>query len=67
MYDQLVNGDGDSIDSSDVNEDSEETDEEDDSDLDKEKLIMDGIEFLKQQQNGKLTDKQQNLLDEKNY
>jgi hypothetical protein len=67
LYDQLVNGDGDSIDSSDVNEDSEETDEEDDSDLDKEKLIMDGIEFLKQQQNGKLTDKQQNLLDEKNY
>ena len=36
-------------------------------DLDKEKLIMDGIEMLKQQQNGKLTDKQQNLLDEKNY
>ena len=68
LYDQLVDGD-DSIDSSDVNEDSEETDEEDDSDsdLDKEKLIMDGIEMLKQQQNGKLTDKQQNLLDEKNY
>ena len=69
LYDQLVNGEGDGIDSSDVNEDSEETDEEDDSDsdLDKEKLIMDGIEMLKQQQNGKLTDKQQNLLDEKNY
>ena len=69
LYDQLVDGEQDSIDSSDVNEDSEETDEEDDSDsdLDKEKLIMDGIEFLKQQQNGKLTDKQQNLLDEKNY
>ena len=69
LYDQLVDGEQDGIDSSDVNEDSEETDEEDDSDsdLDKEKLIMDGIEFLKQQQNGKLTDKQQNLLDEKNY
>ena len=69
MYDQLVDGEEDGIDSSDVNEDSEETDEEDDSDsdLDKEKLIMDGIEMLKQQQNGKLTDKQQNLLDEKNY
>ena len=69
LYDQLVDGEEDGIDSSDVNEDSEETDEEDDSDsdLDKEKLIMDGIEMLKQQQNGKLTDKQQNLLDEKNY
>ena len=69
LYDQLIDGEGDGIDSSDVNEDSEETDEEDDSDsdLDKEKLIMDGIEMLKQQQNGKLTDKQQNLLDEKNY
>ena len=69
LYDQLVDGEQDGIDSSDVNEDSEETDEEDDSDsdLDKDKLIMDGIEMLKQQQNGKLTDKQQNLLDEKNY
>ena len=69
LYDQLVDGEEDGIDSSDVNEDSEETGEEDDSDsdLDKEKLIMDGIEMLKQQQNGKLTDKQQNLLDEKNY
>ena len=69
LYDQLVDGEEDGIDSSDVNEDSEETDEEDDSDsdLDKEKLIMDGIEMLKQQQDGKLTDKQQQLLDEKNY
>ena len=69
LYDQLIDGEEDGIDSSDVNEDSEETDEEDDSDsdLDKDKLIMDGIEMLKQQQNGKLTDKQQNLLDEKNY
>ena len=51
-------------------EGSEDTQEEDDGggdDLDKEKLIMDGIEMLKQQQDGKLTDKQQQLLDEKNY
>ena len=71
LYDQLMesnteddaSGDG----SSDGTEDTQEEDDESGDDLDKEKLIMDGIEMLKQQQDGKLTDKQQQLLDEKNY
>ena len=71
LYDQLMesnteddaSGDG----SSDGTENTQEEDDESGDDLDKEKLIMDGIEMLKQQQDGKLTDKQQNLLDEKNY
>ena len=71
LYDQLMesnteddaSGDG----SSDGTEDTQEEDDGSGDDLDKEKLIMDGIEMLKQQQDGKLTDKQQQLLDEKNY
>ena len=71
LYDQLIknnteddaSGDG----SGDGAEDTQQEDDESGDDLDKEKLIMDGIEMLKQQQDGKLTDKQQNLLDEKNY
>ena len=71
LYDQLMennteddaSGDG----SGDGAEDTQQEDDESGDDLDKEKLIMDGIEMLKQQQDGKLTDKQQNLLDEKNY
>ena len=67
LYDQLMESNTkDDIESnSEGSEDTQEDDDEDD--LDKEKLIMDGIEMLKQQQDGKLTDKQQNLLDEKNY
>jgi hypothetical protein len=71
LYDQLMesnteddaSGDG----SSDGTDDTQGEDDESGDDLDKEKLIMDGIEMLKQQQDGKLTDKQQQLLDEKNY
>ena len=69
LYDQLMESDtrDDIEDSGDGSEDTQEEDDESGDDLDKEKLIMDGIEMLKQQQDGKLTDKQQQLLDEKNY
>ena len=69
LYDQLMESNTkDDIEGSDEgSEDTQEEDDESNDDLDKEKLIMDGIEMLKQQQDGKLTDKQQQLLDEKNY
>ena len=72
LYDQLIenNGEDGSEDSGDGSGDDTQQDDEEsnaDTDLDKEKLIMDGIEMLKQQQGGKLTDKQQKLLDEENY
>ena len=69
LYDQLMesNTKDDIEGSGEGSEDTQEDDDESSDDLDKEKLIMDGIEMLKQQQDGKLTDKQQNLLDEKNY
>ena len=69
LYDQMMEGNTkDHIeDSGEGSEDTQEEDDESNDDLDKEKLIMDGIEMLKQQQDGKLTDKQQQLLDEKNY
>ena len=69
LYDQMMEGNtkDDIEDSGEGSEDTQEEDDESNDDLDKEKLIMDGIEMLKQQQDGKLTDKQQQLLDEKNY
>ena len=70
LYDKLVNNDEEDGDGEggDGEQDNQEEDGEDSSgDLDKEKLIMEGVEMLKQQQNCKLTDKQQNLLEEKNY
>ncbi len=70
LYDQLTKNQGKDTgeDGGEGGEDIQEDDDEDSNpDLDKEKLILDGIEMLKQQQDGKLTDKQQRLLDEKNY
>ncbi len=71
LYEQLMkNTKDDDEDSSEGAEDIQEGDEEEDSNnsnLDKEKLILEGVELLKQQQGGNLTDKQQNLLDQKNY